>query len=72
MTTRAKTVRMPVALADRLRRSSYRTSKPQNEIIIAAVEHWLTHPYRPGCPDAEHARAWLDQVEERHRETAGP
>lgn len=71
MTTKAKTIRMDVALADRLRRASFRTKRPQNALILEAIEHWLTHPYRPSCPNAEHAAAYLDLVEARQREQAG-
>lgn len=72
MKTAAKTVRLPFALSDRLRRSAFRTGKPQNELIINAVEHWLTHPYRPGCPNAEAAHRYYEIAESEHSTAATP
>lgn len=70
MQTKPKTVRFPVAVADRLRRAAFRKSIAQNDLVIAAVEHWLTHPYRPGCPYEKDAERYIQIMEERHREEA--
>lgn len=72
MKTAAKTVRLPFALSDRLRRAAYRKSKPQNELIINAIEHWLTHPYRPGCPNEEAAHRYFETAEAEHNAAATP
>lgn len=65
-------MRLPVALAERLRKSAFRTNKPQNDLIIAAVEHWLTHPYRPGCPNQEDAERYFEIMEAEHQAAAAP
>jgi hypothetical protein len=72
MTAIRVTLRIPRALADRLRRSSYHTSKPQNALAADAIEHWLTHPLRPGCPDADAARRYYDHLEAQQVKAAGP
>jgi predicted transcriptional regulator len=66
------TVRLPPKLAERLGRARTRTRRPQREIIIEALDHWLTHPLRPGCPDADAARRYYDQLEAEQVKAAGP
>jgi hypothetical protein len=71
MTTDRVTLRLPQKLADRLRRARIATRESATSIAADAIEHWLTHPLRPGCPDADAARRYYDHLEEQQVKAAG-